>query len=188
VFYKVHWAMFIGGGRDHRVENNIFVECDPAVRVDGRGLDRSPVWFNMVNDYMRGRLAAVPAALYRERYPAIKDLDAHYGPPEGPAIAGDAFRGIPPEGNVVARNVCVGKWLEAGWHASEAMLRLEGNRTNAVTDFVRPITDTAAAKDFALRSESPAWQTGFAPIPLDQIGLRPDELRAGLEPLTGHRQ
>jgi fumarate reductase flavoprotein subunit len=34
VFYKVHWAMFIGGGRDHRVENNLFVDCDPAVLGD----------------------------------------------------------------------------------------------------------------------------------------------------------
>ena len=43
VFYKAHWAMFIGGGRDHRVENNLFVDCDPAIRADGRGLDPSPV-------------------------------------------------------------------------------------------------------------------------------------------------
>jgi hypothetical protein len=184
VFYKVHWAMFIGGGRDHRVEKNLFVECDPAVRVDGRGLDRSPVWLNMVNDYMRGRLAAVPAALYRERYPAIRDLDAYYGPPEGPAIKGETFRGVPPEGNVVARNVCAGKWLEAGWHASAEMLRLEGNRTNAVTDFARPVTDASSATDFALRPESPAWKLGFVPLPLDQIGLRPDEFRTELGRLT----
>jgi len=172
VFYKVHWAMFIGGGRDHHVENNVFVECDPAVRVDGRGLDRSPVWYNMVNDYMRGRLAAMPAALYRERYPALKDLDAYYGPPEGPAITGEAFRGIPPEGNLVARNVCAGKWLEAGWHATELRLRLEGNRTDATADFVHPITDTASAKDFALRPDSAAVPGGFVPLPLEQIGLR----------------
>jgi hypothetical protein len=69
VFYKVHWAMFIGGGRDHVVENNLFVECDPAVRADGRGLDKSPVWRQMVDDTMRHGLAAVPSALYRQRYP-----------------------------------------------------------------------------------------------------------------------
>src|ERR1043166_7690084 len=111
VFYKVHWAMFIGGGRDHRVENNLFVDCDPAVRADGRGLDKSPVWHSMVNDYMRERLAEMPAAFYRERYPALKTLDRYYGSPEGPAITGEAFTGVPPEGNVVARNICVGKWL-----------------------------------------------------------------------------
>ena len=109
VFYKVHWAMFIGGGRDHRVENNVFVDCDPAVRMDGRGLDKSPVWFNMVYDYMKKQLAAVPQELYRSRYPAIADLDRYYANTDG----------VPPENNVVARNVCVGKWLEVGWHAEE---------------------------------------------------------------------
>ena len=39
IFYKVHRAAFLGGGRDHQVINNIFVECDPAVELDGRGLD-----------------------------------------------------------------------------------------------------------------------------------------------------
>ena len=62
VFYKVHWAMFVGGGRDHRFENNLFVDCDPAIRADGRGLDTSPVWCDMVDKFMREQLAAVPAA------------------------------------------------------------------------------------------------------------------------------
>jgi hypothetical protein len=131
VFYKVHWAMFIGGGRDHRVENNLFVDCDPAVRADGRGLDHSPVWHEMVNDTMRKSLAQAPLALYRNRYPEMKFLDRYYGPPEGPAITGQAFHGVPPDNNLIVRNVCAGKWLEAGWHATPEMLRLENNLTNA---------------------------------------------------------
>ncbi len=184
LFYKVHWAMFIGGGRDHRVENNVFVDCDPAVRMDGRGLDQSPVWFNMVNDYMRKRLADMPAALYRERYPAIRTLDASYGPPGGPAITGDAFKGVPPDGNVVARNVCAGKWLEAGWHATEAMLHLENNLTNAASSFVRMPGDDAKPGDFALQADSPAWKLGFARIPAEQIGLRDSEFRRDASRLT----
>ncbi len=184
LFYKVHWAMFIGGGRDHRVENNVFVDCDPAVRMDGRGLDKSPVWFNMVNDYMRRRLAEMPAALYRECYPAIRTLDACYGPPGGPAIVGDAFKGVPPEGNVVARNVCAGKWLEVGWHATEAMLHLENNLTNAAPSLVRLPGDDARPGDFALKADSPAWKLGFERIPLDQIGLRDSEFRRDLARLT----
>ncbi|MCZ7636318.1 MAG: hypothetical protein M5U12_09950 [Verrucomicrobia bacterium] len=43
IFYRVQRAAFLGG-RDHLVVNNIFVDCDPAVEVDGRGLDSSPVW------------------------------------------------------------------------------------------------------------------------------------------------
>jgi hypothetical protein len=179
VFYRVHWAMFIGGGRDHRVENNLFVDCDPAVRMDGRGLDTAPVWRDMVNDFMRKRLADVPAALYRERYPALKTLDAYYGPPDGPAITGAAFKGVPPEGNVVARNVCSGKWLDVAWHAKPEMLRLEDNFVAADPAFVT--TQRAAPTDFRLREDSPAWKTGFQPIPVEQIGLQRDELRRRLE-------
>lgn len=175
VFHKVHWAMFIGGGRDHRVENNLFVDCDPAVRADGRGLDPSPVWRDMVNDYMRKQLAAVPSALYRERYPAMKSLDAYYGPPGGPAIVGEAFKGVPPEGNVIARNVCVGKWLDVGWHAKAELFELRDNYVTA-----DPKQVAAAADEFRLPKNSPAWKLGFQPIPFDQIGPRPDADRKRL--------
>jgi hypothetical protein len=182
VFYKVRWAMFLGGGRDHRVENNLFVECDPAVRMDGRGLDKSPVWRGMVNDFMRKQLAAVPLALYRDRYPAMKTLDRYYGPPSGPVIEGAAFSGVPPEGNVVARNVCVGKWLEVGWHAKPEWLRLEANHVGAEAGLVDP-----AKRDFRLRRDSPVWKLGFQPIPVERIGLREDEFRRELGRRAPHR-
>jgi hypothetical protein len=184
VFFKVHWAMFIGGGRDHRVENNLFVDCDPAVRADGRGLDKSPVWHNMVDDYMRGKLKEMPLALYRERYPEMKSLDRYYGPPEGPAITGEAFKGVPPDDNVVVRNVCVGKWLEAGWHATAGMLRLENNLTNAAPSLVASPNDQSHATDFELKKDSPAWSMGFRRIPVEQIGLHEDELRRALKRLS----
>jgi hypothetical protein len=158
VFYKVHWAMFIGGGRDHRVENNLFVDCDPAVRMDGRGLDRSPVWFNMVYDYMKQQRAAVPRELYHTRYPAIADLDRYY----------EKTDGIPPENNLVARNVCVGKWLEAGWHAQPDQLKLEQNYVGPDPGFAAP-----DKMDFRIKADSPVWATGFQAIPFDQIGLQP---------------
>lgn len=184
VFYKVHWAMFIGGGRDHRVENNLFVDCDPAVRADGRGLDKSPVWRNMVDDTMRKRLAEVPLTLYRQRYPEMKSLDRYYGPPEGPAITGEAFKGVPPDDNVVVRNVCVGKWVDVGWHATSGMLRLENNLTNASPSLVSSPNDQSHATDFELTKNSPAWALGFQHIPVEQIGLRQDELRRGLKRLS----
>ena len=162
VFYKVHWAMFIGGGRDHRVENNVFVDCDPAVRVDGRGLDKSPVWSGMVNDYMKKQLAAVPQELYRSRYPAIKGLDRYYA----------AADGVPPEGNLVARNVCAGKWLEVGWHAKQEWLGLQSNFVGGDPGFVAP-----DKMDFRLKKDSPAWAIGFQPIPFEKIGLQRDEYR-----------
>jgi hypothetical protein len=179
IFHKVQRAAFLGGGRDHRVINNIFVECNYAVELDGRGLDKSPVWHGMVNDTMRKRLAEAPA-LYRERYPEIKSLDAYYGPPGGTAIEGAAFTGVPPEGNVVARNVCAGKWLNVYWHATPGMLRLENNFTNATGWFVHPLTDQAGAEEFELKRNCPARKLGFKNLPLDRIGLYTDELRGAL--------
>jgi Right handed beta helix region/GH141 insertion domain len=172
VFYQVQRATFLGGGRDHQVLNNIFVDCDYAVELDGRGLDGSPVWHEMVDQTMRQRLAEVPLALYRQRYPAMKGLDAYYGPPGGPVLEGAAFKGVPPEGNVVARNVCVGKWLHVYWHATPAILRLENNLTNAASSFVHLPSGRPKATDFVLRPDSPAWRLGFERIPLEQIGLR----------------
>ena len=180
VFYKVQRAAFLGGGRDHQVINNIFVDCNYAVELDGRGLDGSPVWRGMVDQTMRQRLGEVPLGLYREHYPALKTLDRYYGPPGGPAITGADFKGVPPENNVVARNVCVGKWLKEYWHAAPGTLLLENNLTNAAASFVRPAGEPAQAKDFALRHDSPARKLGFKPIPLEQIGLYRDELRAAL--------
>lgn len=181
VFYKVQRAAFLGGGRDHQVINNIFVECDHAVELDGRGLDGSPVWRNMVDKTMRQRLAQVPLALYRERYPALRALDAFYGPPGGPALEGAAFRGVPPGGNQVARNICYGKWLKVYWHATPAMVRLENNLTNALSSLVLTSTDPKPT-DFELKPDSPAWQLGFEPLPLNRIGLYSDNLRRALVP------
>lgn len=172
LFLKVQRAAFLGGGRDHRVINNVFVDCRPAVELDGRGLDRSPVWRNMVDRTMRERLRAVPAVLYRERYPELKSLDAWYGPPEGPALEGEAFKGVPPEGNVVARNICVGPWLNVYWHARPEMLHLENNWTNAAAFFARLPGDSAQAADLVPVPDSPVWQQGFERIPVERIGPR----------------
>ncbi len=181
VFYKVQRAAFLGGGRDHPVLNNVFVDCDHAVELDGRGLDRSPVWRGMVDDTMRRRLEDVPLALYRARYPELRTLDPHYGAPGAPAVTGEAFRGVPPEGNRVARNVCVGKWLRVGWNAKQEMLRLEDNVVGDDPGFAGPITDASSALDFELRPDAAAWQAGFERIPLERIGLRVDAARRDLE-------
>lgn len=180
IFYHVQRAAFLGGGRDHQVINNLFVACDPAVALDGRGLDPSPVWHDMVDKTMRQSLARAPLALYRERYPALRTLDQYYGPPGGPAITGAAFGGVPPENNVIARNVCVGPWLSVNWHAKSDWQRVENNWSGAEPGFVATPTDTARPADFDLKPDSPAWKLGFLRIPTAQIGLHRDELRDGL--------
>ena len=117
-------------------------------------------------DYMKKQLAAVAQSLYRERYPAINDLDRYYA----------STNGFPPEGNIVANNVCVGKWLELGWHAGTNMLTLRDNYVGADAGVASP-----AKMDFRIKKDSAVWQTGFRRIPIEQIGLRDDECRRELK-------
>ncbi|KAB2665838.1 MAG: right-handed parallel beta-helix repeat-containing protein [Verrucomicrobia bacterium] len=179
VFRKVHRAVFLGGGRDHKVANNVFVDCEPAIDLDGRGLDRSPVWRGMVDETMRKGLAAVPAVLYRERYPAMRDLDRHYGPPGGPALSGEAFAGVPPENNVAERNVCVGPWTHLGWNARPEHLKLDRNLAG-----IDPLFVDAARGDYRFRADSPAWKPGIVEIPFASIGLRSTPERRQAERLA----
>jgi hypothetical protein len=74
----------------------------------------------------------------------------------------------------------VGKWLSVYWHATPAMLQLENNLTNALTSFIKIPGNPVRPMDFELKTDSPAWALGFQKIPLEQIGLYGDELRANL--------
>lgn len=158
VFYRVQRAAFVGGGRDNRIEGNIFVDCVPAVSVDGRGLDPSPVWHDMVYKTMKERLEAMRPTEppYAARYPELAQLTRYY----------EGSSGVPPEGNRVARNLCVGgQWLQVGWHAREEMLSIEDNIVDVDPGFV-----DRAKLDFRLRDDSPAYRLGFEPIPFERIG------------------
>jgi hypothetical protein len=164
IFFKVSRAAFLGGGRDHQVENNVFVDCHPAVQLDGRGLDKSPVWHGMVYDYMQRQLTNVPKSLYQERYPGLAQVARCYE---------SSTNGIPPAGNIVARNICAGgEWLNVGWHATRGMLDLRANWVGSDPGFVDP-----DKMNFELRPDSLAWQTGFERIPVAEIGVHDDEFR-----------
>lgn len=157
VFWKVPRAMFIGGGRDHRVENNIFVDCDPAIHIDARGLDKSPVWHNMIYEYMKGLLGKMnwQQPPYSVRYPSLADLEKYLALDDG----------VPPENNILVRNISIGgRWIEADLHATPDMLEARDNLVDQDPRFV-----DAQVGNFELREDSPAWELGFQRIPLEKI-------------------
>lgn len=168
IFYQCTRAAFIGGGRNNRVENNIFVDCQPAVMIDGRGLDPRLVWRDMVNKTMKERLEAMRhhQPPYSIRYPELKELDRYYQLGEG----------VPPEGNLVIRNICWGgEWLKIHWHADPKIIAVQHNLVGEDPGFA-----DAAALDFRLKEDSPAYELGFKSIPIERIGLYKDAWRTEL--------
>jgi parallel beta-helix repeat protein len=159
IFYQCTRAVFIGGGRNNRVENNIFIDCQPALQIDGRGLDPKPVWRHMVDHTMKERLDAMNyrEPPYKTRYPDLKQLAPYYAE----EVA------IPPEGNLVVRNICCGPWIDIHWHANRKMIAIQNNMIDEDPLFV-----DREGMDFQLRVDSPAYEIGFKRIPVDKIGTR----------------
>jgi hypothetical protein len=159
IFVRVTRAAFIGGGRDNIVENNIFVDCEPAVHVDARAMG----WASYhVGTTMMERLKAVPYQQppWSERYPQLVNiLD------DEPAA---------PKGNIIRRNICIGgRWMDIEEKA-KPYVRVEDNLVGSDAELA--LVD-ARKGDFRLRPQSPAVKIGFKPIPFERIGLYRDKWR-----------
>jgi hypothetical protein len=157
VFYQVTRAAFIGGGRDCTVENNIFVDCDPAMHVDARALGwagyHADEWIKEAQE--KGTLSGIAynKPPYSERYPQlIHILD------ENPKA---------PMGNLITRNICWGGKWDGIYDEAEPFLTLKDNLIDVDPCFV-----DAENLDFRLQPNSPAFKIGFQEIPIEIIGLR----------------
>ena len=160
LFVRAGRAAFIGGGRDNLVENNLFVDCEASVHVDARGLN----WMSyhvQADGIMQERLRAMPidSDIWRAQYPELVNiLEDEPGAPKG---------------NIIRRNVSwKGNWLSLGREA-EPYPVFEDNLID-----VDPNLVDEAGGDFRLRDDSPAFEIGFEPLPLDEIGPMNDGTRA----------
>jgi len=158
LFYRVRSAAFIGGGRDCRIENNIFVDCVPAVHVDARAMGWAAYH---VGTTMTERLNAMPYqnALWSSRYPELVHiLD------DEPAA---------PKGNVIARNISLGGHWDGIYPEARPYITVTDNLVDVDPGFVG-----TPPHDWRLKPDSPAWKLGFREIPVESIGLYPSEERA----------
>ena len=151
-------AAFIGGGRDCIVENNIFVDCHPALHIDARAMGWAS---DTVPTTMTERLLDMPYknALWTKRYPKLIDiLD------DEPAA---------PKGNFIARNISVGGQWDGVYDQARPYVTFEDNIVDQDPAFVGN-----PPENFQLRDDSPAYKLGFERIPIKKIGLYEDDLRA----------
>ena len=148
-------AVFVSGGRDNTIANNVFANCGQAVYIT------SCIAWPASLKPLSEKLQALPYTEepWRSRYPQLLNLLE-----DEPDLA---------KGNVVARNICRGgKWL-ALLKKADLGTTVEDNLTEQDPHFVNE-----QGSDFRLRPDSPAWGLGFQRIPFEQIGLYDDPLRA----------
>ncbi|MCS7310053.1 MAG: right-handed parallel beta-helix repeat-containing protein [Armatimonadetes bacterium] len=163
LFVRAGRAAMIGGGRDNSVENNIFVECDPAVHVDARGLGWASFWFDGRDSTLMDRLKAVPYQQppWSERYPELVNILQ-----DDPAV---------PKGNRIVRNICVGgRWIDLYDNLNEQIVTIRDNMVNEEVGL------EMTPRGVRLRKGSPALRRGFQPIPFEKIGLYRDAYRRRL--------
>ena len=155
-------AVLIGGGRDNLVENNVFVDCVPAIHVDSRGLGWAKNYFDGRTNTLVDRLEAMNYRdpPFSDRYPELLTL---YD--DEPAVA---------KGNRIIRNISVGgRWLDLHDGLTDQVVTLRDNLVDVDPGFVDP-----QHGDYSLKKDSPAWQLGFRPLPIEEMGLYEDENRA----------
>ncbi len=156
IFDRAGRAAMIGGGRDNTIENNLFIDCRPAIHVDARGTGWASFWFDGRDPFLMNGLKEVPydQPLYATRYPHLANILK-----DEPAKA---------KYNRLAKNVIVGTAKAIDW--------LDGLNEKTVETVGNTVVKDAAAaslnrKTFAV--EVP----GFPAIPFSRIGLYQDHYR-----------
>ncbi len=127
VFYKVERALFMGGGVDFVVRDNVCVECTPAIEIDGRGSSDHPQWRENMQtiknrfyciknikeggDYEDGESVSGVDEPYASRYPELKKLHEAFETAEDLPL-------IPASGEIVG-NVMFGWGIYVHWAANK---------------------------------------------------------------------
>ncbi|OAS19741.1 right-handed parallel beta-helix repeat-containing protein [Methylobacterium platani] len=144
LFLRVDQPVFIGGGRDNRVEGNVFVAASPAIHVDSRGETWARDAITDPQSELRAAYAAMPvgSAPWRARYPRLPGLLY-----DRPAVA---------TGNVLADNLLAlsepFRFTDGGSEAEQTLAR---NRAPAhpPADLAALARTSVAPEDFAALAE-----------------------------------
>lgn len=168
VFEHCMQSVFIGGGDDNVVTNNVFIGCVKSAHLDNRGMGWQKAATDDPKGELRTRFHAMPVSneLWRARYPTLAGTLE-----DEPNI---------PKRNVFARNISAG----GTWDDVTKSIRSYQTVTNNLTfdadpDWARMVRDESG-RPARLEFKDPAAVSalGFAPIPVEKIGVYADPRRA----------
>ncbi|MBI2480964.1 MAG: right-handed parallel beta-helix repeat-containing protein [Planctomycetia bacterium] len=168
LFERCMQSVFIGGGDDNLVTNNVFLDCWKSAHLDNRGVGWQKKATDDPRDTLRTQLRSMPYtnALWRSRYPTLVNiLD------DDPGV---------PKRNVFASNISAGgKWEDI----ASSIRSLQTVAKNLVFDDDKDwarLTKDAAGKPVRLefKNANAVRAIGFAPLQLAKMGLYEDERRA----------
>lgn len=200
IFYRAGRGVQVGGGRDNAVTNNLFVECEPAVHLDARGLGWASNYFNGDYPWLFDRFREIGGDQppYSTRYPRLVSLLG-----DQPAV---------PKGNVFRTNLAWGgRWMDIydywafdfhgvtelrdNWIADEAFVRRRAVKENFWDPYYLNIDseqgyrtwrrdEADTRREFANNCLTPETPGNFDPVtlrftPRDEAALR----ALGFEPI-----
>ncbi len=167
LFERCSQAVFIGGGDDNIVTNNVFLDCWRAAHLDNRGMGWQKKATDSPDGTLRKRLRAMPITsdLWKSRYPKLANiLD------DEPNI---------PKRNVFARNICAGGVWDHIHSGTRKYQTVEDNLVYDDLSAVKLIKDeNGKPVELQLPDAAAAEAIGFQPIPLPKIGVYADPRRA----------
>ncbi len=167
IFVNVTRATMIGGGRDSKIVNNIFINCNPCVHLDARGLgwqkDFTENWVKELREKGTNCGINITEPPYSTKYPELTTILTN-----NPGT---------PCGNVISTNICVGgnfgantagQWKGTSiWQKAPEFNTIENNFLDE-----DPLMEDWEHGNFTLKPESPALKGGFQQIPWEEIGPR----------------
>ncbi|HEY3328772.1 MAG TPA: right-handed parallel beta-helix repeat-containing protein [Capsulimonadaceae bacterium] len=202
IIYRIaDMGVQLGGGRDHRIVNNVIVDTARGIGIDARYM----TWDAGV---LRERLAAVPFSTppWSERYPKLSAPMRHDGWPEGNEITGNVFARSAPDTDPTKRSPWFRGDTAVSYQVPSDATTIDrniywnaGGKVNISARFIERATklplqmwddwqktgfDTSGLSvdpqfvdvtrdDYRLRATSPAYKIGIPAIPVADIGLLP---------------
>ncbi len=157
IFYKAGRNILVGGGRDNVIQNNIFIEGQPAVHVDSRGIGWAKYYFNKEKDttlFVRFNAVNASNPPYSKKYPELVTLLN-----DEPAIA---------KNNCIEQNIfCGGKWRNLNDNLNDSIVCFKNNKVLKECGFY-----SISGNSIIINSKSDIFTDEFKKIPVEEIGIK----------------